>query len=55
VLCWKFDADVISKTSAQNTCNADSGGGIFIRYSDGPRVVEKVFGVVSVAWTPNIV
>ena len=47
VLCWKFDADVTSNASAQNTCNADSGGGVFIRDNDGPRVVEKVFGVVS--------
>lgn len=47
VLCWHFDADVKSAASAQNTCNADSGGGIFIRDNDGSRVVEKVFGVVS--------
>ncbi|WP_088344732.1 MULTISPECIES: trypsin-like serine protease [Rhodomicrobium] len=47
VLCWKFDADVVSSGSAQNTCNADSGGGVFMRDNDGPRVVEKVFGVVS--------
>lgn len=47
VLCWHFDADVKPGTSAQNTCNADSGGGIFIRDNDGSRVIEKVFGVVS--------
>jgi len=47
VLCWRFDADVTSSTSAQNTCNADSGGGIFMRDNDGPRVVEKLFGTVS--------
>ncbi|MCC7253051.1 trypsin-like serine protease [Hyphomicrobium sp.] len=47
LLCWKFDADVISTASAQNTCNADSGGGVFMRDDDGDRVVEKVFGVVS--------
>jgi hypothetical protein len=45
VLCWHFDADVISGASAQNTCNADSGGGIFMR--DGPQRLETVFGVVS--------
>jgi hypothetical protein len=47
VLCWKFDADITSNASAQNTCNADSGGGVFIRDNDGSRIVEKVFGVVS--------
>jgi hypothetical protein len=47
LLCWRFDADVKSSASAQNTCNADSGSGIFIRDNDGPRIVEKVFGVVS--------
>ncbi len=47
VLCWNFDADVKSRKSASNTCNADSGGGVFMRDNDGPRVVEKVFGVVS--------
>jgi V8-like Glu-specific endopeptidase len=46
-ICWNFDADVKSSGSAQNTCNADSGGGVFMRDNDGPRVVEKVFGVVS--------
>jgi hypothetical protein len=47
VLCWHFDADVVSSGSAQNTCNADSGGGIFMRDNDGARVVDKVFGVVT--------
>jgi hypothetical protein len=47
VLCWSFDADVKPGESASNTCNADSGGGIFMRDKEGPRVVEKVFGVVS--------
>jgi hypothetical protein len=47
VLCWRYDADVQSNSSAQNTCNADSGGGIFMRDNDGPRIVEKVFGIVS--------
>lgn len=47
VLCWHFDADVKPGASAQNTCNADSGGGIFMRDTDGTRVVEKLFGTVS--------
>jgi V8-like Glu-specific endopeptidase len=47
VLCWRYDADARSNRSAQNTCHADSGGGIFIRDDDGPHRVEKLFGVVS--------
>jgi hypothetical protein len=47
VMCWNFDADVKSSASAQNTCNGDSGGGVFMRDNDGARIVEKVFGVVS--------
>lgn len=47
VLCWRFDADVTASGSAQNTCNADSGGGIFMRDNDGARVVDKVFGIVT--------
>lgn len=46
-ICWNFDADVTSDASAQNTCNADSGGGVFMRDNEGSRIVEKVFGVVS--------
>lgn len=47
VLCWRFDADFIFGTSAQNTCHADSGGGVFMRDNEGRGVVEKLFGVVS--------
>ena len=47
VLCWRYDADLKADTSAQNTCNADFGGGVFIRDNDGSRIVEKVFGIVS--------
>lgn len=53
LICWKFDADIVSAASAQNTCNADSGGGIFMRDDDGDRVVEKVFGVVSGGTDPS--
>lgn len=47
LLCWNYDADVIARDSAQNTCNGDSGGGVFMRDDDDGRVVEKLFGVVS--------
>jgi|EndMetStandDraft_7_1072992.scaffolds.fasta_scaffold01166_2 hypothetical protein len=47
LLCWKFDADTVWRASAQNTCNGDSGGGVFLRDREGDRVVEKLFAVVS--------
>lgn len=47
LLCWTFDADVKSRSSRSNTCNGDSGGGVFMRDRDGRRVIDKVFGVVS--------
>jgi hypothetical protein len=47
LLCWTFDADVKSRPPRANTCNGDSGGGIFMRDQDGHRIVDKVFGVVS--------
>ena len=47
VLCWKFDAKLIWQGSAQNTCNANSGGGVFIIDFERGRAVEKVYGVVS--------
>ena len=47
VLCWAFDADVVSRPSRSNTCNGDSGGGVFMLDKDQQRTVDKVFGVVS--------
>ena len=55
VLCWKFDADLIWQDSAQNTCNADSGGGVFMNDVEGRRNVEKVYGVVSGGLNGNCV
>ena len=47
VLCWHFDADVKPDSSASNTCNADSGGGVIMTDSEAGRNIPKVFGVVS--------
>jgi hypothetical protein len=47
LLCWTYDADVKALRRKSNTCNGDSGGGVFMRDNDGGRVVQKVFGVVS--------
>ena len=48
VLCWHVDADVVSKLSAQNTCQGNSGGGVLMRDDDGKGgTVQKVFAVVS--------
>ena len=46
-ICWKFDADVKAKGSRSNTCNGDSGGGVFMFDHEGHRRVQKIFGVVS--------
>lgn len=47
LLCWQYDADVKAFSKAANTCNGDSGGGVFIADDEGSKVVPKVFGVVS--------
>lgn len=47
LLCWKFDAKFTALYSRSNTCNADSGGGIFIVDLEKGRKVNKLFGVVS--------
>ena len=48
LLCWKYHADVRARSSPSNTCNGDSGGGVFmLEREEGQRFVHKVFGVVS--------
>lgn len=47
LLCWNFDADINTTPGVSNTCNADSGGGVFMPDKEGQRTVERVVGVVS--------
>src|SRR5262249_39245820 len=39
-LCWKYDALVKAGSSRSNTCNGDSGGGVFMLDHDGARRVQ---------------
>jgi hypothetical protein len=43
LLCWDYDADINVAPQDANTCNADSGGGVFMFDKD----VQRVVGVVS--------
>jgi V8-like Glu-specific endopeptidase len=45
-ICWRYDA-LVKTGSASNTCNGDSGGGVFMFDHDGQKRVLKIFGVVS--------
>ncbi len=47
LLCWNFDADIKTTTKASNTCNGDSGGGVFMVDKRGRRRVQLLVGVVS--------
>jgi hypothetical protein len=47
LLCWDFDAEVRRTGAASNTCNADSGGGVFMLDKVGGRTTELAVGVVS--------
>ena len=47
LLCWNFDADIKTHTKGSNTCEGDSGGGLFVLDKQGRRRVQRVVGVVS--------
>lgn len=47
LLCWDFHPEVKSGQQASNTCNADSGGGLFMWDNVGQRNIQKVVGVTS--------
>lgn len=47
LLCWDFDADINVSPQGSNTCNADSGGGVFVLDREGQRSVQRLVGVVS--------
>lgn len=44
LLCWDYDADIHVVLKESNTCNADSGGGVFMRDNNVQRVVGVVAG-----------
>jgi trypsin len=47
LLCWKFDADINTAPGDSNTCNADSGGGVFMVDKVGLNIEQRLVGVVS--------
>ena len=47
LLCWDFDSDINVSPQDSNTCNADSGGGVFMLDRVGQQSVQRVVGVVS--------
>jgi hypothetical protein len=44
LLCWDFDADINVTSGDANTCNADSGGGVFMLDEGNQHVVGVVSG-----------
>lgn len=48
-VCWTFEAPIGPPGSDSNTCNADSGGPLFVDFGAGPRVA----GVASGGTTSN--
>lgn len=48
LICWNFDAEVTTGGGMRsNTCNADSGGGLFVEEIIGSRRVRRIAGVTS--------
>ncbi|WP_306752399.1 trypsin-like serine protease [Paracoccus actinidiae] len=47
LICWNFDAEVTGGGMRSNTCNADSGGGLFVEEVVGSRRVRRIAGVTS--------
>lgn len=44
LLCWDFAAEVKSPTRSSNTCNADSGGGLYLQDHGGWKVAGLTGG-----------
>ncbi|QJP14616.1 trypsin-like serine protease [Starkeya sp. ORNL1] len=47
LVCWNFSAEVQNGTIRSNTCNADSGGPLFVYEVTGGRQLRKIAGVTS--------
>jgi hypothetical protein len=47
LVCWNFSAEVQNGTLRSNTCNADSGGPLFVYEVIGGRQVRNIAGVTS--------
>ena len=49
LFCWDFSADIPlpDEHKQSNTCEGDSGGGVFFLDREGGRPIHKVFGVVA--------
>lgn len=47
LVCWIFSAEMSAGEIRSNTCNADSGGALFVEEVIGGRRVRKVAGVTS--------
>ncbi|MGQ0673602.1 MAG: S1 family peptidase [Hyphomicrobium sp.] len=45
-LCWNYDADIQVRLKEANTCNVDSGGGVFVVDRVGQSKVPVLVGVV---------
>ena len=52
-LCWTFDAAIGPPGTDSNTCNADSGGPLFVDFGAGPRVAGVTSGGTSTDCLPT--
>ena len=52
-VCWNFSNPVGAPGSNSNTCNADSGGPLFVDLGDGPRIAGLTSGGSSSSCLPD--
>jgi V8-like Glu-specific endopeptidase len=59
LLCWNFSAKImkdnkgVTEVRASNTCNGDSGGGLFMWEREGQRSVQKIVGTTVAGFQDN--